>query len=329
MIYSADPSEPFLVKTILILAANPGDSLRLRLDKEVGEIAAGLERSRYRDRIWLKQHWATRPQDIQQAMHDYQPQIVHFCGHGTGAEGLVFEGESGDGQLVSTAALAELFALFAEQLDCVVLNACYTQIQAQAIAEHIDYAIGTKQAIGDRAAIKFAIGFYQALGAGHSFERAYEFGCNAIHIAGMSPASDPANHKRKPATTERQLHQLIQRVCRNRSRDSWERRKTIADLIGIAKKLPGLAKYSHPHYPNALDETWLWFSRNICNFEARPDRSIQISLVQWINAEIERQLQQGVSPETHPSPLRLGNLDPHIDRLRSSNDPPRPFPDPD
>jgi hypothetical protein len=42
--------------------------------------------------------------------------------------------------------------------------------------------IGMSREIGDRAAIKFSTGFYDALGAGRSVEIAYEFGCVAIQL---------------------------------------------------------------------------------------------------------------------------------------------------
>jgi hypothetical protein len=39
----------------------------------------------------------------------------------------------------------------------VVLNGCYFEAQAKAIGQHIPYVIGMNQAIGDRAAIAFAV----------------------------------------------------------------------------------------------------------------------------------------------------------------------------
>jgi hypothetical protein len=35
-----------------------------------------------------------------------------------------------------------------------------SQVQAEAIAQYIPYVIGMNQAIGDKAAIEFAVGFY-------------------------------------------------------------------------------------------------------------------------------------------------------------------------
>lgn len=121
------------------------------------------------------------------------PIIVHFCGHGTGKKGLVFEDRQGNGDLVSTNTLKDFFALFEKRVTCVVMNACYSEVQAKAINEHIKYVIGMNQAIRDDAAIAFSIGFYRALGYGKSFEDAFKFGKNAIQLAiGDAPKSREA-----------------------------------------------------------------------------------------------------------------------------------------
>jgi hypothetical protein len=184
-------------KTILLLAANPRGTTRLRLGEEVREIDAGLQRAKHREQFVLEQKWAVRPRDIQQAMLDTNPQIVHFSGHGTGDEGLVFEDVTGQAKLVDGEALAGLFALFAEQVECVVLNGCYSEVQALAIAKHINYVIGMKKAIGDQAAIEFAAAFYDALGAGRPVEFAHKFGCAAIRLAGIPEQLTPIL-KKKP-----------------------------------------------------------------------------------------------------------------------------------
>jgi tetratricopeptide (TPR) repeat protein len=169
-----------MASTILVVAANPADTPPLRLDQEVREINNGLERAQKRDEFVVKQKWATRPVDIRRAMLDFKPRIVHFCGHGMGEEGIAFEDENGLAKLVSVQAIAGFFELFADKVECVVLNACYSEVQAEAIARHIPYVIGMKRAIGDSAAIEFATAFYDAIGAGESFEFAYRLACNAI-----------------------------------------------------------------------------------------------------------------------------------------------------
>ncbi|GEM_PF-5603218 len=174
-----------MTRKILILSANPKATSRLRLDEEIREINDGLSRAKHRDQFELVQRWAVRPRDIQRAMLESNPHIVHFAGHGAGEEGLIFEDEAGQPKFVTTPALAGLFQLFADQVECVVLNGCYSQVQAEAISEHIHYVIGIQQTIGDKAAISFAASFYDALGAGRPFEFAYKLGCNAIQMEGI------------------------------------------------------------------------------------------------------------------------------------------------
>ena len=185
------------VKTILVLASNPKTTSSLRLDEEVREINAGLQRAKKREQFDIKQRWAVRVQDVYQALLDFKPQFVHFSGHGAGDDGLVLEDETGNVQLVDTQALAELFKLFASDIECVVLNACYSEVQAAALAQNIPYVIGMNKAIGDKAAIKFATGFYNALGAGESVEFAYKLGCSVIQLDGIPENLTPDLKKKQ------------------------------------------------------------------------------------------------------------------------------------
>lgn len=183
-------------KTILILAANPTGTSALRLHEEVREIDTVLQRAKKRECFDLKYCWHERFQDIYQSLLDFKPQIVHFSGHGTGDNGLALEDETGQMQLVDTIALAGLFELFASRVECVVLNACYSEVQASAIAQHIPHVIGMNKEIGDKAAIKFATGFYSALGAGESVEFAYKLGCNVIQLDGIPEHLTPVLKKK-------------------------------------------------------------------------------------------------------------------------------------
>jgi hypothetical protein len=185
------------VKKILILTANPKNTDKLRLDEEVREIQAGLERAQKRDQFEIVTRWALRGDDLRRALLDHEPQIVHFSGHGGGKHGLALENNSGQMQLISTESLARLFKLFKDKIECVVFNACYSEAQAEAIHQHIDCVVGMNKAIGDRAAIEFAVGFYDALGAGKSYEVAYDFGCSAIDLEGISESATPVRLIRK------------------------------------------------------------------------------------------------------------------------------------
>ena len=185
---------------ILILASNPKGTISLKLDTEIRELRLVIERSPARDRFTIETRLAVRPQDLQSALLEVKPKIVHFCGHGEGERGLVLENDSGEPHLVSTEALADLFRHFSHQIECVLLNACYSQVQAEEIVKHINFVIGMRQPILDRSAIAFSEGFYGALGAGESIAKAYEFGCNRIHLELGEGSSQP--RKLEPVLTE-------------------------------------------------------------------------------------------------------------------------------
>jgi hypothetical protein len=185
-------------RTILFLASSPINEARLRLDVEMREIDNGLRLAQQRDRFVIEQRWAVRTDDLRRALLDLNPEIVHFCGHGGGAGGLVLEDNAGQAKLASTEALARLFKLFTNRVRCVVLNACYSEVQADAIRQHIDYVVGMSDAISDAAAIKFAVGFYDALVRERSYEDAFDFGCNAIEFENLPEELTPVL-KKKPS----------------------------------------------------------------------------------------------------------------------------------
>lgn len=168
--------------SILFLTADPSDASRLRLGEEFREIQEKLQLSKSRDTFSLDIRMSVRPTDISQALLDIAPSIVHFSGHGASSGEICLENNVGEMHPIQPDALADLFEHFAAQLNCVVLNACYSVTQAKAIAKHIRYVIGMNQAIDDTASIAFAIGFYQALGAGRTIDEAFKFGCVQIRL---------------------------------------------------------------------------------------------------------------------------------------------------
>lgn len=196
-------------KTILFLAANPSHSRPLRLGEEAREIEDALQRFEGGDAYRFKQRQAARTNDFRATLLGDKPYIVHFSGHGvkyratdsdrddlhsgvSDAAGppednitpsaIVLENDRGQRQVIDPEALAELFALHRSYLACVLLNACYSRGQAQAINRHVRYVIGMAEEIADKAAIKFSRGFYEALAAGKSIEEAFEHGKVAVRM---------------------------------------------------------------------------------------------------------------------------------------------------
>jgi hypothetical protein len=174
-------------RTILLLSATPRDAAPLRADEEMREIQDALARSRCRDEFVFVSRTAVRPGDVRHALLTHRPAIVHFSGHGRGAQGLVLEDEHGHSLPVSGDSLAELLALTGQaQIECVLLNACHSQAQIDSIAQHVPFVVGMVDSVDDRASIVFASAFYEGLGSGGSIPSAHALGCNAVRMSGLA-----------------------------------------------------------------------------------------------------------------------------------------------
>lgn len=132
-----------------------------------------LRAAAFRDLVTFDVRWAARTDDLLQALNETHPEVVHFSGHG-GSDGLLLVGKDGRPHGVDGDALARLFTVFPADIRVVVLSACLTLPQAQAIAEAVGCAIGTRGEISDAAAITFAASFYRAIAFGHSVQVAFE-----------------------------------------------------------------------------------------------------------------------------------------------------------
>lgn len=177
---------------ILFLSANPTDISRLRLDKEVREVDEKIRLGEFRDQLALIPHFAVRPGDLQQTLLRHQPHILHFSGHGSKTHGIVLEDDSGHTKPVSPAALAALFTAIRDNLRVVLLNACYSSVQAAVITQTVDFTIGMREEIGDRSAIVFSAAFYRGLAFGRSVQESFDLGVGALMLEGIPEEKIPA-----------------------------------------------------------------------------------------------------------------------------------------
>jgi hypothetical protein len=176
----------------------------------------------------VEQEWAVRVSDLQSHLLRHRPHILHFSGFGShagritlepepvprtggsakaftrvlssirdmvlrgrhepGAGRIVVEDQCGLGHELSPDALQNLFTTLKDNITCVVLNACFSETLARAIAGSVCCAVGMSEAIDDKAAIAFAGSFYQALGFGRDPGTAFKLGCEQI---GLENIQDP------------------------------------------------------------------------------------------------------------------------------------------
>ena len=166
------------MKKILILASNPrGD---LRIDREIRDVKAVIKRSKNSEQFEVETELAVRIDDLDEIIFDNQPYIVHFCGHGAGKKGLVFQDHEGVEKFLPNRSLSTLFKNCGQDIECVLLNACYTEVQANLIIKYIPYVIGTSSEILDESAYYFSVGFYKGLVREQSIEISYNWGFSSI-----------------------------------------------------------------------------------------------------------------------------------------------------
>lgn len=170
---------------ILFLAANPSDTTRLHVGR-TRVIHDALRSAEFRH-FELESLFATRSDDLSSLLLEHKPDIVHFSGQGHGStyNEIVLENDAGETKAVSGDALRRLFRVLKDNVRCVVLNACYSETQAKAIAQEIDCVIGMSDEIADESAISFSKSFYNALGYGRNLQTAFDLACTQIELDGQ------------------------------------------------------------------------------------------------------------------------------------------------
>lgn len=197
---------------VAFFTANPSSLGKLDLDGEIQGIQAELK-AMDRDVFRFIHHCDTKPADLQRVLLDERPTVVHFSGHGLGAgpwrrssrapgptrelvheddpsvrvpTGIMLQGDApSEYKLVSGEALGHLSSTLGRHTKLVVLNACHSVEQADALLEHVDFVVCIDGAVLDRAAKAFAVAFYRGLAAGRTVRVAFDLGVNALMLEGL------------------------------------------------------------------------------------------------------------------------------------------------
>ena len=175
------------------MASSPNDVGRLELEKEFTAVFTSLERFNDAQKR-LQTELATNISSLQAALLKHKPCIVHFSGHGAEKGGILLQDDKGSSIEVPPMALKNLFQILQKKfsINAVVLNACHSSVQAQAIAEHVPYVIGMKAGIYDSASIEFSRAFYMAMASENDdVVFAFDIACNNIALTGIEGDNIP------------------------------------------------------------------------------------------------------------------------------------------
>lgn len=185
------------LKKVLFLSANPQGTDPLKLIRECNNIKDKIKSATYSKEFDFEQRHEASITGLQRYLLEDKPQIVHFSGHGTEHGALLFQDAKDQPEEVRIKAISNLFKILNERksipkekkIQCVVLNACYSQKMAKAIAKYVDCVVGMSNEVRDDAANAFAESFYYSLASGESANTAFELGKNQVEMLSI-PGQD-------------------------------------------------------------------------------------------------------------------------------------------
>lgn len=160
--------------TVLLVSASPERLARLRVDQEFGKIINKIRGTRFRELFRFVQVPAARFDDLQTALLEYQPHVLHLSCHGEPDGSLKFETDDSNAGRITKKQLLRLLKSLRDNLRLVFVNACHSHKLVSDIPPTIDLAIGMSDAVPDDAATAFAVSFYEALGFGRTVENAFD-----------------------------------------------------------------------------------------------------------------------------------------------------------
>lgn len=139
-------------------------SSALNLDIELREIQEAIRAGSLRDHIDLAVATAVTEEALIRELNHHRPTVVHFSGHG-GSVGIGLIGKLGSLEQVRPDFLRQVF-LTSRTVQFVVLNACHSAKQAEAISHVVGPTIGTVAGIGDDLAVRFSRNLYSGISDG-------------------------------------------------------------------------------------------------------------------------------------------------------------------
>ncbi len=161
--------------SILMLTANPASTINLKIKEEHSAILKELEG---RKNITVTLRPSVNKSEFMKFPEEIRPDILHFSGHGYGGDeigtGIIVQNDDKNKpDLITLGSLDSLFQYYKRYeivFKSVILNACYTDEQAEIIAQYVPFVIGVTVAVIDEHSIAFSKGFYSELSSSTKFD---------------------------------------------------------------------------------------------------------------------------------------------------------------
>lgn len=188
---------------LLFLWSAPTDAKPLAPEDELRAIHLKGD-SALAERIALDVAASARPLDLLDGLRRFEPNIVHFSGHG-GPGALAFEDDGGKLRCVSTEDVVAQFRLAGDSVRLVVLSACYSDELADALLPFVDCMVCMRGTVLDPDATRFAATLYRRLAEGDSVQDAFEEALLTMRLARPAPKLADSTRSEAPQLIPRDV----------------------------------------------------------------------------------------------------------------------------
>lgn len=146
-----DPVSSQTKKTILFIASSPDGVAMANANRQLRSIQEALQRMRKEDFYEIKNLGFIQPSELIGEVIKNKPDFIHFFMHNDTVEGLFFENGNGNAIPFDSTKLKRLFERVTnnKKIECVVLNACNTQIHKEAVSLYVPNVVYTTDFIPD------------------------------------------------------------------------------------------------------------------------------------------------------------------------------------
>jgi hypothetical protein len=175
---------------ILIVTADPRDRMALQLDEEHNRIDQAIQSSNHGREFTIHRLPNARPEALNPAIRRWRPTIIHFSGHGS-CDGLCFVDAIGNAKIIDPEALGRVLGDASRMygLRTVVMNACFSELQGQHIADGVGHLVAFRDEVSDSSALNFSREFYSALGDGLVVRDAFTAAISGTSLFGAESES--------------------------------------------------------------------------------------------------------------------------------------------
>ncbi|HEX7711517.1 MAG TPA: CHAT domain-containing protein [Sphingomonadaceae bacterium] len=178
---------------LALLVTNPERTASLQTGIEARDIQKAIESAPKGNEFEVKVVLAPTFDDLIDALNQFDPQILHFSGHGGGRALLLDNERAGQdgGEVLDFNMAARLMSATEAKICLIVLAACDTTVGAECLLAPGRVLVAMSESIEDEAACAFSARFYKSLASQVSIRKSLEQAKLLLEQKGYQDATLP------------------------------------------------------------------------------------------------------------------------------------------